>query len=86
MWVRTAMTKMLTDAGDKFKDPVMTVEFVAGAIVKQILGQKSGSVILPAHLSVASCVRAFPTWLQERVRSTSSNTLLKLRETQPYKP
>lgn len=86
MWVRTAMTKMLTDAGENFKQPVMTVDVVANAIVKQILGQKSGSVVLPPNLSIARYVRAFPFWLQEWLRGDNSKALLKLRETQPYKP
>lgn len=84
MWVRTAMIKMLTDAGNQFKQPIMTVETVAGAIVNQILAQNSGSVILPANLSHARLVRAFPSWLQELIRGTASKSLLKLRETQPY--
>lgn len=76
------MIQQLTDAGNEFKQPVLTVERVGNAIAKQILSGKSGQVILPERYWVASLVRAFPTWLQERVRSLASADLLHLREWQ----
>ncbi|KAF9889512.1 hypothetical protein FE257_007222 [Aspergillus nanangensis] len=79
LWVRTPMIQMLTDAGKEFKQPVLTPEKVSAAIVKQILSQKSGQVILPGYLTVASLVRAFPTWIQEHVRKSASMDLLNLR-------
>jgi short-subunit dehydrogenase len=82
MWVRTPMIKMLTDHESHFRQPIMTVEFVANAIVKQILSQNSGQVILPAYQSGASLVRAMPTWMQEGVRSIASGSLRRLREVQ----
>jgi short-subunit dehydrogenase len=82
MWVRTPMIKMLTDHESHFRQPIMTVEFVANAIVKQILSQNSGQVILPEYQSAASLVRAMPTWMQEGVRSIASGSLRRLREVQ----
>ncbi|KAJ5432385.1 Dehydrogenase RED2 [Penicillium daleae] len=82
LWVRTPMIKMLTDHESHFRQPIMTVQFVAGAIVKQILSQNSGQVILPASQSAASLVRAMPTWMQEGVRSFASGSLRRLREVQ----
>lgn len=82
MWVRTPMIKMLTDHESHFRQPIMTVEFVADAIAKQILSQNSGQVILPKSQSVASLVRAMPTWMQEGVRSIASGSLRRLREVQ----
>ncbi|RAH81372.1 NAD(P)-binding protein [Aspergillus japonicus CBS 114.51] len=81
-WVRTPMIQQLTDAGDLFKQPVMTVERVATAITRQVVSGKSGQVILPEAYSVASMVRAFPTWLQEHVRGLSSKDIRRLREAQ----
>ncbi|RAL01461.1 SDR family oxidoreductase [Aspergillus ibericus CBS 121593] len=81
-WVRTPMIQQLTDAGNEFKQPVLTVERVGNAIAKQIVSGKSGQVILPEKYWVASLVRAFPTWLQERVRALASADLLHLREWQ----
>ncbi|KAJ5489531.1 Dehydrogenase RED2 [Penicillium diatomitis] len=82
MWVRTPMIKMLTDHESHFRQPIMTVEFVADAITKQILSQNSGQVILPRSQSVASAVRAMPTWMQEGVRSLASGSLRAMREVQ----
>lgn len=76
------MIQQLTDAGDLFKQPVMTVERVATAITRQVVSGKSGQVILPEAYSVASMVRAFPTWLQEHVRGLSSKDIRRLREGQ----
>ncbi|KAF3387464.1 Short-chain dehydrogenase/reductase [Penicillium rolfsii] len=82
MWVRTPMIKLLTDHERHFRQPIMTVEFVAGAIVKQILSQNSGQVILPEYQSGASLVRAMPTWMQEGVRTLASGSLRRLRDVQ----
>ncbi|KAJ5160754.1 Dehydrogenase RED2 [Penicillium canariense] len=82
LWVRTPMIKLLTDHEAHFRQPIMTVEFVANAISKQILSQNSGQVILPASQSVASLVRAMPTWMQEGVRSFASGSLRRLRDVQ----
>lgn len=82
MWVRTPMIKMLTDHESHFRQPIMTVEFVAGKIAKQILSQNSGQVILPEYQSAASLVRAMPTWMQEGVRTIASGSLRRLREVQ----
>ena len=80
MWVRTPMIDMLTERESHFRQPIMTVEFVAKAIVKQILSQNSGQLILPSSQSLASAVRGMPTWMQEGVRSLASGSLLRLRE------
>ncbi|PLN80385.1 hydroxysteroid 17-beta dehydrogenase 11 [Aspergillus taichungensis] len=82
LWVRTPMIQQLTDAGDQFKQPVLTVEMVAEAVVRQIVQQKSGQVILPGRLTFISLIRAFPSWLQERARGIGSRDLFNLRKTQ----
>ncbi|PYH41033.1 SDR family oxidoreductase [Aspergillus saccharolyticus JOP 1030-1] len=81
-WVRTPMIQQLTEAGDLFKPPVLTVERVATAITRQVVSGKSGQVILPEAYSVASMLRAFPTWLQEHVRGAASKDILRLRQMQ----
>ncbi|KAJ5587994.1 uncharacterized protein N7459_003759 [Penicillium hispanicum] len=82
MWVRTPMIKMLTDHESHFRQPILTVQTVADAICNQILTQSSGQVMIPAHLSTASLVRALPTWMQEGVRSIASGSLRKMRGVQ----
>lgn len=81
LWVQTAMIKPLTDAGSHFDQPVLTPQTVSAAVVKQILTQSSGQVILPARLTTYSLVRAFPTWVQESARGIGSGILRKLRQT-----
>lgn len=80
LWVRTAMIKQLTDAGDQFNQPVLTPQTVSAAVVKQILTQSSGQVILPSRLTHYSLVRAFPSWMQETARGIGSGILRKLRD------
>lgn len=82
MWVRTPMIKLLTDHEAHFRQPIMTVQTVADAICHQILSQNSGQVILPKSQSVASLVRAMPSWLQESVRNFASGSLRRLRDVQ----
>ncbi|PYH93574.1 NAD(P)-binding protein [Aspergillus ellipticus CBS 707.79] len=82
LWVRTPMIQQLTEAGEQFKQPVMTVERVGHAIVKQVLSGKSGQVILPENYWPASLIRAFPTWLQEKARTVASMDLRRLRDWQ----
>ncbi|KAJ5490640.1 Short-chain dehydrogenase/reductase SDR [Penicillium expansum] len=71
MWVRTPMIKMLTDNEAHFSQPIMTPP----GRVWGYLGQ----IILPTSQSVASLVRAMPTWMQEGVRTLASGALKKMR-------
>ncbi|KAK2807027.1 hypothetical protein FQN50_005601 [Emmonsiellopsis sp. PD_5] len=80
LWVRTPMIKQLTDAGSKFKMPVLTVEVVSRAIVGQVMAQRGGQVILPGYYSAARWLRAMPVWLQEVVRGGASFQLKSLRD------
>ncbi|KAB8079670.1 hypothetical protein BDV29DRAFT_196791 [Aspergillus leporis] len=82
LWVKTPMIQPLTEVGHHFKQPILTPELVSAAVVKQILTQSSGQVILPNNLSVISLVRAFPSWLQEAARGRASKDLRVLREVQ----
>ena len=73
------MIKVLTDNEAHFNQSIMTPQVVSDAICKQILTQTSGQVMLPASQSVASLVRAMPTWMQEGVRTFVSGALKKMR-------
>ncbi|KAE8385265.1 hypothetical protein BDV23DRAFT_190952 [Aspergillus alliaceus] len=85
LWVKTPMIQPLTDVGDHFKQPVLTPELVSAAVIKQILTQSSGQVILPNYLSPISLVRALPSWLQEAARGRASRDLRVLRDVQEAK-
>ncbi|THC96589.1 hypothetical protein EYZ11_003929 [Aspergillus tanneri] len=79
IWVRTEMIKPL-DLENSFQQTVLAPEMVSQAVVRQVITQKSGQVILPqSHISF-SAVRALPSWLQEKVRNIASQTLKTVRE------
>lgn len=82
LWVRTPMTQQLSEAGKKFKQPIMTPEVVSKAIVKQIVSQTGGQVIIPPKLSFYSIIRALPTWMQEAARGKGSRDLKEVRDWQ----
>ncbi|KAL4915453.1 hypothetical protein BDW62DRAFT_124260 [Aspergillus aurantiobrunneus] len=82
LWVRTPMIKVLTDAGSEFKQPILTPEMVSEAVVKQILTQRSGQIILPSYYTPLSMLRALPNWFQEFARGVGSKDFIKLREWQ----
>ncbi|EEH17203.2 hypothetical protein PABG_07290 [Paracoccidioides brasiliensis Pb03] len=76
-WVRTGMVGGLTGRGgrDVGGMPVMDVEVVSGAVVKLVLGQRSGQVILPEGYGWLGLLRGLPEWMQERVRGRVSRML-----------
>ncbi|PIG89039.1 short-chain dehydrogenase/reductase 2 [Aspergillus arachidicola] len=67
------------------RGPILTTEMISAAVVKQILTQSSGQVIIPNHFSVISLIRAFPSWLQEAARGKGSKDLRVLRDVQEAK-
>ena len=79
------MIQILTDVGHQFRGPVLTPEMISAAVVKQILTQSSGQVIIPNHFSGISLIRAFPSWFQEFARGKGSNDLRVLRDIQEAK-
>lgn len=82
LWVRTPMIKVLTDAGSEFKQPILTPEMVSEAVVKQVVSQRSGQIILPSYYTPLSMLRALPNWFQEFARGVGSRDFIKLREWQ----
>lgn len=79
-WVRTPMIQQLSDAGTEFKQPIMGPEVVSAAVVKQILAQNSGQVMVPPSLAFYSMVRALPTWLQENFRLIGTSIFKHVRD------
>lgn len=58
----------------------MTPEKVSQAVVKQLVSQNSGQVVVPSTHGGASLLRGFPNWIQERLRDHSSGAFLRLRQ------
>lgn len=78
LYVGTPMIKPLMKGGARFKRPVLAVETVSHAISQQILSGKSGQIIIPGKLWWLSLLRGFPTWLQESIRRSSSQSAKRL--------
>jgi hypothetical protein len=72
----------LINAGKHFKAPIMSPKDVSSAVVKQIVSQTGGQVIIPSNHGSASFLRGLPSWMQERVRNRGSKQLVRLRELQ----
>ncbi|KUL89958.1 hypothetical protein ZTR_02977 [Talaromyces verruculosus] len=75
-WVRTPMTKRLTSAGEeRFKQPLLEPEVVAEAVVKQVLAQSRGQIILPGNRFVISLLRALPYCMQRGLTAAADKEL-----------
>lgn len=76
------MVDGLIKGGKHFKAPIMSPKEVSSAVVKQIVSQTGGQVIIPSNHGSASFLRGLPSWMQERERNKRSEKLVKLRELQ----
>ena len=77
-WTRTRLIQRVEEDLKRAGTPILDPKSVADAMVKQILEVKSGQIILGP--SIASMLRALPTWLQEKVRDKNSQ-FVKVRAT-----
>jgi all-trans-retinol dehydrogenase (NAD+) len=66
---------MNSDLHERYGSQMLDVGRVADRIVKQILGGKSGRVLIPSHLWAAALVRGFPDWVQEWVRGSQASMI-----------
>ena len=69
-WTRTRLIQRIEKDLKKAGTPILDPKTVADAMVKQIMEVRSGQIILGP--SIASMLRALPTWLQEKARDKSS--------------
>jgi len=74
-WIRTPLLEPLLTS-PTFKDPVLEMDEVTREVVKQVLSGRSGQLILPEELSMVSTIRAWPAWLQYRVRNRIAHVLV----------
>ncbi|EED18631.1 short-chain dehydrogenase/reductase 2, putative [Talaromyces stipitatus ATCC 10500] len=79
-WVKTPLTKPITDSGAELKQPMLDVEDVAGIIVEHVLSGNSGQISIPDRVGVGAMIRGFPNWLQEWIRSLVSSDLKRVRD------
>jgi short-subunit dehydrogenase len=73
IWVRTPMINRKGDGNPALQMPVLDTKDVSTAVMKQVLSQTGGQVILPAQITFYSYLRALPWWLQELARSSGSS-------------
>lgn len=62
------------DSG-KFKELSIEPETVSDAVFYQVEAAEGGQLILPQRLAIASGLRGWPSWLQNRVRNQAAKTL-----------
>ena len=67
-WVNTPLLGSAVD-NTAFKEYVMEAQPVASAIVKQVVSGKSAQLILPPEINILTTLRAWPSWMQERIRN-----------------
>ena len=81
-WVQTALINDWEDSLRNIKNPIMTPEFVAGHIARQIFSGKSGHLILPPSglLNAVSGARGWPKWLQEVVNDQTKRVTVVQRQ------
>jgi hypothetical protein len=70
----------ILQAGKEWKEPVLEPEQVSSAVVDQIVSGNGGQIFVPKSTGVASMLRGFPNWLQERIRDKASQGFIRLRE------
>lgn len=63
-FVKTPIISELQKDLEKSNHKMLTPEFVAEQVVRQLHKRRSGHLFLPEGYSIVSCLRAFPTWLQ----------------------
>lgn len=73
LWVRTPLIEALVDQ-DGFPKKILLADDVAKSIVKIVLSGEGTQVLLP-ELNLASLVRGFPTWMQERTRDKQAKVI-----------
>lgn len=69
------MIQKLIDSG-KISSGWTEAEDVAKSIVNQLYSSQGGQIIIPTSLWWTSAIRAFPLWLQEKLRDAVSKELL----------
>ena len=70
------MVQKLIDSG-KMKSGWTEPEDVAEAIVNQLYSGYGAQIIVPSYFWWVSLQRGFPAWLQEKLRNSVSQALLK---------
>ncbi|KAI5456678.1 hypothetical protein BGZ63DRAFT_434781 [Mariannaea sp. PMI_226] len=74
IWLRTSMFESAFKTR-RFADALIKPNDVAEAIVAHVLKGKSGQLFFPWYHSIASGLRWFPAWFQERIRGSRSELL-----------
>ncbi|KAL0932078.1 uncharacterized protein CTRU02_213031 [Colletotrichum truncatum] len=74
-YIRTALIEKVHSKG-KFKALLLEPELVVDRIFQQIISGRSGHVCIPEEYTWVAGLRAWPHWVQERVRNAQKDVLL----------
>ncbi|KAF4121473.1 Short-chain dehydrogenase [Geosmithia morbida] len=81
-WATSGMTSRYADAITSSMGPMLTSQFVADSVTKQIFSRRAGHVFVPDMYSWMSSIRHFPSWVQIMVNnSTAKMTPLPAKKT-----
>ncbi|KAF2087215.1 NAD(P)-binding protein [Saccharata proteae CBS 121410] len=69
-WVKTPLVASALETLEKHQGPLLTADFVADEILKQIFACRGGQLILPTSMTGVSGIRGWPNWIQERLRDS----------------
>lgn len=72
IWVKTPLIESL----NKLPGDIIEAKDVVNPVVAQILSGQGAQIFCPGKLSLASGIRGYPTWLQEKIRGRSSKVYL----------
>ncbi|KAH8598764.1 hypothetical protein B0O99DRAFT_591388 [Bisporella sp. PMI_857] len=67
-WTNTPLIGPAFNSAE-FKELILEAEPVAASIVKQVVSGRSAQLILPPEANIITTLRAWPSWMQERVRN-----------------
>lgn len=71
-YVRTPMIHKLMEM-PTFSERLLEADYVGDVVTRHILKGKSGQVFLPAHYSLVSGIRGWPTGVQEMLRGLKAH-------------
>ncbi|KAF2688592.1 dehydrogenase/reductase SDR family member 8 precursor [Lentithecium fluviatile CBS 122367] len=75
-WIRTPLLEPFEGSLRASGSPILEPQCVVDAIAEQIFKCSGGQIFLPANTGMASSIRGFPNWLQEKLRGDLAKTVL----------
>lgn len=77
MWVETPLIAPFKEAIKAGGSQIMQPSVVADAIADRVFSCSGGQIFLPDNVARASGIRAWPNWMQEKLREAGSKLLMR---------